>query len=154
MMWQKFASLLNIGPVLQVLYNNKKDFSGATEGDDDGRPGEADYLDDFMVCKSEHKDVDIREAVSELTKKLSGYNHLEYGLRIVFLPVIAAAGSYIEVAFVDVRTKVYHRVKRYDVSVVNERVECFVRMINYFRLIHTMSRYIPANPTPLLKNHK
>ena len=151
MMWRKLASFMNIGPAFKVLYN-KKDLSGATEGD--GRPDETDYLNDFMVCKSEHKDVDIQKAVAELTKKLSGYNHVEYGLHIIFLPVIAAAGTDIEFAFVDVRTKVYHRVVRYDLLDVLHRVQCFVRMINYFRLIHTMSPYIPANPTPLFKTNE
>eukprot|EP01037_Dinobryon_pediforme_P020460 gene20460-21089_t len=123
MMWHKMASFLNIGPAFKVLYN-RKDFSGAIEGD--GGPDETDYLKDFMACKSEHKDVDFQKAVAELTKKLFGYNHVEYGLRIVFLPVIAAAGTDTEFAVVDVRTK-----------------------INYFRLIYTMRSYIPANSTPL-----
>jgi hypothetical protein len=151
MMWRRMASSLKIGPVFKVLYN-KKDLTGATEGD--GRPDETDYLNDFMVCKSEHKDEDLQKAVAELTKKLSGYNHIEYGLQIVFLPVIAAAGSDVEFGFVDVRAKAYHRVIRYDLLEVCQRVQCFVQMINYFRLIHTMAPYIPAYPTPLFKSNK
>ena len=146
MMWHKMASFLNIGPAFKVLYN-RKDFSGAIEGD--GGPDETDYLKDFMACKSEHKDVDFQKAVAELTKKLFGYNHVEYGLRIVFLPVIAAAGTDTEFAVVDVRTKVYHRVVHYDLHEVLHRVQCIVRKINYFRLIYTMRSYIPANSTPL-----
>eukprot|EP01036_Dinobryon_divergens_P036282 gene36282-47219_t len=119
MMWRRMASLLKISPVFKVLYNNKKDLTGATEGD--GRPDETDYLNDFMVCKSEHNDEDLQKAIAELTKKLSRYNHIEYGLKIVFLPVIAAAGSYVEFGFVDVRTKAYHCVIRYDLLDVCQR---------------------------------
>ena len=116
------------------------------------RPDETDYLNDFMVCKSEHKESDLHIAISELTSKLSGYNHIEYGLRIIYLPVIAAAGTMIEFAFVDVRTKIYHHVARYDIMECGgARVVHIVRMINFFRLIHTMAPYIPANPTPLFK---
>ena len=148
MMWRRMASFVNMEPVFKVQYNNDdEDFSGASGG----RPNETDYLNDFMVCKSEFKDEDIQEAVFELTKKLSAYNHIEYGLKIVFLPVIAAAGADIEFAFVDVRTKAYHRVIRYDLQDVFQRVQCFVRMINYFRLIRTMAPFIPVHPTPLFK---
>ena len=149
MMWRLMASFFqDFAPVFKVLYN-KKDLSGATEGD--GRPDETDYLNDFMVCKSEHKESNLHIAISELTSKLSGYNHIEYGLRIIYLPVIAAAGTMIQFGFVDVRTKVYHHVARYDIMECGARVECFVRMINFFRLIHTMAPHIPANPTPLFK---
>lgn len=149
MMWRKMASYFqDFAPVFKFLYN-KKDMSGATAGN--ARPDETDYLNDFMVCKSEHKEQNLQLAVKELTDKLSGYNHIEYGLTIIFLPVIAAAGTLIEFAFVDVRTKMYHYVARYDIETCKPRVECFVCMINFFRLIHTMAPYIPANPTPLFK---
>ncbi len=152
MMWRKMATFsTDFAPVFRVLYN-KKDMSGASEGD--RRPDETDYLNDFLVCKSEHKAENLQGAIVELTKKLSGYNHIEYGLRIVFLPVIAAAGFLIEFAFVDVRTKAYHHVARYDLQLCGARVECFVCMINFFRLIYTMAPYIPANPTPLFKTIK
>mmetsp|Transcript_16616 Transcript_16616/g.24155 ORF Transcript_16616/g.24155 Transcript_16616/m.24155 type:complete len:480 (+) Transcript_16616:40-1479(+) len=151
MMWRKFALYLNLRPSFKVLYN-KNDLIGSTEGD--GKPNETDYLNDFMVCKSEHNDFNIQKAVSELTKKLTHYSHVEYGPVIVFLPVIAAAGTDIEFAFVDVRTKVYHRIIRYDLCDVLHRVQCFVRMINVFRLIHTMSPYIPTNPTPLFTTYE
>lgn len=151
MMWRRLASLVNMDPVFDVLYN-KKDASGATEGD--GRPDETDYLDDFMVSKSEHKDRDIEIAISELTSKLSGYNIVEYGLKIVCLPVIAAAGTNIEFGVVDVRTKTYHRVDRCDVSQPKRRVLAFVRMLNIFRLINTMAPHIPKHPTPLFKSER
>ena len=149
MMWRMMASYFqDFAPVFKFLYN-KKDMSGATAGN--ARPDETDYLNDFMVCKSEHKEQNLQLAVKELTDKLSGYNHIEYGLRIIFLPVIAAAGTLIEFAFVDVRTRTYHHVARYDTETCKSRVECFVCMINFFRLIHTMAPYVPANPTPLFK---
>ena len=133
MMWRMMASYFqDFAPVFKFLYN-KKDMSGATAGN--ARPDETDYLNDFMVCKSEHKVSNLQIATWELTNKLSGYSHSEYGLRIIFLPVIAAAGTLIEFAFVDVRTRTYHHVARYNLEACVSRVECFVCMINFFRLI-------------------
>ena len=148
MMWGTMALHVQLAPIFSVRYN-KKDESGATEAD--GRPDETDFLNDFMVCKSEHKHTDLSKAISELTSKLTGYNHIEYGLRIVYLPAIAAASTFVEVAVIDVRTKVYHQVARYDLESVGGRVQCFVTMINIFRLIHTMAPHIPTNPTPLFR---
>lgn len=93
MMWRHMALLFqDFAPVFKVLYN-KKDLSGA-----DGRPEETDYLNDFVVCKSEHKESNLQNAILELTNKPSCYNHIEYGPRIIYLPVIAAAGTLIEFA--------------------------------------------------------
>ena len=96
LLWRRFASFLNIGPSFKVV-NNKNHLSGATDGD--GRPNETRLH--VPICKSEHQDVNIQKAAAELTKKHSVFNHVEYGLKIVFLPVIAAAGTDIEFAFVD-----------------------------------------------------
>jgi hypothetical protein len=154
LMWNILLASLPVKQVFMVQYN-KKDMAGSTLGD--GRPDETDYLDDFMVSKSEHKDenVKINPAVAELTDKLSGYNHVEYGLKIVFLPVIAAAGTIVEFGLVDVRTKAYHQVNRYNSIKTGDRVLCFVRSVNMLRLIRTMAPHVPTNPTPLFKqkNH-
>jgi hypothetical protein len=107
----------------------------------------------MVWCKSEYEVTRLAVAVAELTKKLSGYNVVEYGLKIVFLPVIAAAGYLIEFGLVDVRNKRYHGINRYDLRDVGSRVQCFVKMINIFRLIRTMAPHIPANPTPLFKTN-
>lgn len=145
-MWKELALITQIEPVFSYAYNNK-DKSGATTAD--RRPDETDYLDDFMVCKSEHKDINLNKAVSELLDKLAGFNIIEYGPKIMFLPVIAAAKTLVEVAIIDVRTKIYYQVFRFDISDTNHRVNCFVMMLNIFRLIRTMAPFIPKNPTPL-----
>ena len=149
-MWNTLLVSLPVSQVFMVQYN-KKDMGGSSQGD--ARPDETDYLNDFMVSKSEHKaeNSSINVAVTELTDKLSGYNHVEYGLKIVFLPVIAAAGTIVEFGLVDVRTKAYHLVNRYNSLRASERVLCFVRSINMLRLIHTMAPHVPKNPTPLFK---
>jgi hypothetical protein len=102
-----------------------------------------------MVCKSEHKAENLQDAINDLTNKLTGYNQIDYGTKIIFLPVIAAAGTYVEFAVIDVRSKAYHGVNRFDLSDTVSRVNCFVTTINFFRLIGTMAPFIPTNPTPL-----
>ena len=152
MMWRTMTLYFqDFDPVFKYQLNDK-DMSGATAGN--ARPDETDYLNDFMVCKSEHMESNLYLAIKELTGKLSAYNQVEYGPRIVYLPVIAAAGTLIEFAFVDVRTKIYHKVARYDIENSISRVDCFVCMINFFRLIRTMAPYIPENPTPFFKTVK
>ena len=129
---------------------NKKDSSGATTGN--SRPDETDYLNDFLVCKSEHKTADLMLAISELKDKLVGYNQIEYGFRIVYLPVIAAAGTQIEFGLIDARTKVYHHVRRFNLSIPNGRAMCFAMAISVFRLIATMEPHIPLNSRPLFQD--
>jgi hypothetical protein len=146
LMWRHMARVVLLKPVFSYHFN-KKDISGATGGD--GRPDETDYLNSFMVCKSEHKAENLQDAINDLTNKLTGYNHIEYGTRIIFLPVIAAAGSFVEFALIDVRNKVYHDVSRFNLRNTAARVNCFVMTINFFRLIQTMAPFIPTNPTPL-----
>lgn len=146
MMWRRMASATQLKPVFSYSLN-RKDVSGATEGG--GRPDEVDYLNSFMVCKSEHKAGNLQAAINELVSKLIGYNHIDYGTKIVFLPVIAAAGTLVEFAVIDVRNKAYHDVARFDVSYVVSRVNCFVMAINFYRLFGTMAPFIPSNPTPL-----
>mmetsp|Transcript_18943 Transcript_18943/g.17193 ORF Transcript_18943/g.17193 Transcript_18943/m.17193 type:complete len:528 (+) Transcript_18943:34-1617(+) len=150
LMWSEFSSKVELSQVFSFQYN-KKDSSCSSVGD--SRPDETDYLNDFLVSKSEHKDTNsmLKFAIQELVDKLTGYNHVDYGTTIVFLPVIAAAGTLVEFAFIDVRTKYYHRVARFDLLVANERVRCFVLSINFFRLFMTMSPYIPNAPTPQYK---
>jgi hypothetical protein len=151
MMWRKLALCCGLTAVFDYNYN-KKDSSGDTEGD--ARPDETDYLNNFMVCKSEHNDTDLAQAVEELTEKLSNYNVVEYGTKIAYLPVLAAAGQSVEFGLVDVRTRIYHLAVRYDLRDVGQRVRCFISSINVFRIIRTMEPFIPTNPTPLFKTQK
>ena len=154
MMWK---GLLDIKPLTGVVFEvtyNKMDFSGSTQGS--CRPDECDYLNNFLVCKSEHKDsvTMIHEAKGELAKKLVVYNQHDYGHKIVFLPVIAVAGTQVEFGLVDVRDKAYHTVSMHDVRSHHGRAQCFVSSINTFRLILTMAPHIPAHPYPLFKTVK
>jgi hypothetical protein len=142
MMWRKLALCCGLTAVFDYNYN-KKDSSGDTEGD--ARPDETDYLNNFMVCKSEHNDTDLAQAVEELTEKLSNYNVVEYGTKIAYLPVLAAAGQSVEFGLVDVRTRIYHLAVRYDLRDVGQRVRCFISSINVFRIIRTMEPFIPTN---------
>ena len=87
MMWRKLASFLNIGPTFKVLYN-KKDFSGATE----------DYLNDFMVCKSEHKDVDIKKSRCRADEVTLGITTSNTASALFFFQFFAAAGTDLEFA--------------------------------------------------------
>lgn len=146
LMWRHMASVMQLKPEFSY-YLNRKNVSGATEGDE--RPNEVDYLDSFMVCKSEHETDNLQAAINELVSKLTRYNHIDYGTKIVFLPVIAAAGTLVEFAVIDVRNKAYHGVARFDVSDAVGRVNCFVMAINFYRLIGTMAPFIPSDPTPL-----
>ena len=133
---------------------NKKDFSGSTQGT--CRPDECDYLNNFLVCKSEHKDSVnmLAKAKHELADKLVVYNEYDYGHKIVFLPVIAAAGTQVEFGLVNVRDKAYHTVSVHNVNSHHGRARCFVSSINTFRLILTMAPHIPAHPYPLFKKVK
>ena len=154
MMWKR---LLDIKPLTGVVFEatyNKMDFSGSTQGS--CRPDECDYLNNFLVCKSEHKDsvIMMREAKDELAKKLVVYNQHDYGHKIVYLPVIAVAGTQVEFGLVDVRDKAYHTVSMHDVRLHHGRAQCFVSSINTFRLILTMAPHIPAHPYPLFKTVK
>jgi len=66
--------------------------------------------------------------------------------------VIAAAGNTVELCIVDVRVKSYHQVRRYDVlGNPDQRDECFVGMLNCFRLFSTMLPYVPTDCTPLFR---
>ena len=150
-MWKGFLDIKPLtGVVFEVTYN-KKDISKSTQGS--CRPDECDYLNNFLVCKSEHKDTatKINEAKDELANKLVVYNEHDYGHKIVFLPVIAAAGTQVEFGLVDVRDKAYHTVSMHDVKTHHGRIQCFVSSINTFRLILTMAPHIPAYPYPLFK---
>eukprot|EP01033_Poteriospumella_lacustris_P005690 gene5689-4073_t len=122
--------------------------SGATGGD--ARPDETDYLNSFLVCKSEHQVDRLTDAINDLTSKLTGYNVVDYGTKIVHLPVIAVGGTLVEFAVIDVRNKDYHQVRRLDIGDnICRRVDCFVMAINFFRYFRTMEQFIPSNPTPL-----
>ena len=104
-MWAEFSVVVELSQILSFRCN-KKDRSGSMIGDT--RPDESDYLDDFMVCKCEHRDKKdlLKTAISELSDKLAGYNYFKYGDKIVYLPVIAAAGVLVDTGVIDVRTKV------------------------------------------------
>jgi hypothetical protein len=151
MMWRKLHSHLRLAPVFTFAYNSKGG-SGATEGDK--LPGETDYLDDFLVCKSEHRGTGLHHAVRELTANLTGYNVHEYGTKIVYLPVIAAADTLVEFAIIDVRTKNYIHVECCDLREAAGRVRCFVMAINFYRLFHTMASHIPPNPSPMFRQQR
>jgi hypothetical protein len=148
MMWRKLHSHLRLAPVFTFAYNSKGG-SGATESDK--LPGETDYLDDFLVCKSVHRGTGLHHAIRELTANLTAYNVHEYGTRIVYLPVIAAADTLVEFAFIDVRTKNYIHVERCDLKEAEGRVRCFVTAINFYRLFHTMASHMPCNPSPMFR---
>lgn len=94
------------------FFHNKTDKSGATVAGT--RPDETDYLNDFLVSKSEHKFDDLQAAINELKEKMVDYNHVNYGLKIVHLPLIAAASAYVEFGVIDVRTNMYNIVERFD----------------------------------------
>jgi hypothetical protein len=145
-MWASISRYVGLQSVFSYQYN-QKDRSGATE--DNGRPDESDYLNDFMVCKSEHKASGIQRAIDALTRKLASYNPMEYGGKILYLPVIAAADTLVEIGLIDVRTSLYYHVARHDLNYPEHRVTCFVSMINIFRLIRTMASYIPSTPAPI-----
>lgn len=148
-----FWKMLSVEVQLQELFTysyNKIDASGATEAG--LRPDETDYLNDFLISKSEHKELSLQAARNDLLAKLTGYNTTDYGVRIVYLPVIAAASTSIEYALIDVRTKQYHPIVRYDLSQGSKAtVDCFVMAINFFRLFRTMAPYIPDTANPLFK---
>jgi hypothetical protein len=148
LMWANLCEQCNMVNQFVSLYN-KADPSGTTEGKK--RPDETDYVDDFLVSKSEHKVLDIVAAIEELTAKLADFNMVEYGVRIKFLPVIAAGGIVVEIGCVDVRTKTYHSVQRFNLQIPKQRMAAFVGVINMFRFIRTMVPHIPNYATPLFK---
>ena len=152
-MWKDLATIVDLQQVFSWQLN-KIDKSGATVID--GRPDETDYLDDFMVCKSEHKDKNtgISNAIRDLTKKMVGYNEYEYGPAIHFLPVIAAAGTLVEFGVINVRIIEYHKICRYDLNAIKARLGCFVSAINFFRYMLTIAPHIPRNCNPLYRTEK
>lgn len=146
MMWRHMAMVMQLNPVLSYRYHIKEVGDATDERDD--RPNEMDFLNTFMACKSEYATEHLHEAIHELRHNLRGYNHIDYGTKIVFLPVIAAAGTYVEFAVIDVRNRDYHFLARCDVRDTVGRVHCFVMAINVYRLIATMAPFIPSNPRP------
>lgn len=153
-LWCKLALHIDtFGPVLTYNYN-AKDCTGATQ--DGARPDETVFLNDFLASKGEHKrsSSELHKAIGEQVDKLAGYNHVEYGPRIVCLPVYSAAGSLVEYGVVDVRTKEYYVVSRHNLATATERCKCFIGTINIFRFLRTMAPYIPSNPSPVFKVQK
>ncbi len=151
LMWKYLIDFIDLPNLFEAKYN-QKDPTDTTERNH--RPDEVAYVDNFIVSKSEHKAENIDEAVSELTSKLADYNIVEYGVRIKVLPVIAAAGIFVEVGCVDVRTRTYHKVNRFRTDHPRQRALIFLSMINVLRMIHTMTPFIPSNVTPLFKEVK
>lgn len=149
--WQNLSKhVADLKPTLTYNYN-MRDETGATK--DNKRPDETIFMDDFLACKGEHKrtDQELSKAIKEQSDKLAGYNHVEYGPRIKFLPVYSAAGVTVAWGFVDVRTKVYYEAARHDLTDNDGRCACFVSAINCFRYLRTMAPYIPRNPSPVFK---
>jgi hypothetical protein len=149
MMWSKLANVLRMRAVFTFAYNDKYT-TGATEAN--LRPDETDYLGNFMVSKSEHTDVDLQAAIHELQKKMRAYSQIEYGPKITFLPVIAAASTLVEYGIIDVRDKSYTMVQRFSLKSADDRAHCFAVAINFFRYFRTLEPFIPKNPVPLYKN--
>ena len=115
---------------------------------DQKRPDETVFANlDFLVFKAEHKDAGpkLGKAREELKKKLISYNSMQYG-HIRYLPVCAAAGSYMEFGLIDLYDKGYHAIaSAVEVSVPQHRAQLFRQSINILRYLRTIIPDIPFN---------
>ena len=151
--WTELADFMNTSRFTLEFYLNKKDCSGSSIGS--SRPDETVFINNFLVCKGEHKAHLIGSAIDELRDKLVDYNLFEYGHHIRFLPAYAAAGSVLEFCLIDVCTKQVHSVSQFHLSNKKDRLLAFVMSINVFRLIRTMYPFIQNLGTGMFKqiNH-